>query len=122
MPNHGRTITKITQIVLPPPPRSLLRKMSPRTQNKHMNHAKNKKNSNMASRNEPLSSNMGHPFKAAESVDPTGLLAQPHTITGRRHHPTRMSRLHVSVLTQPHTGRAFAESRPSQRPGFDETS
>src|SRR4051795_8813165 len=60
MPSHGMTITKITQSVLPPPPRSLLRKMSPRTQNRHMNHAKNRKNSNRASRNEPLSLNMRH--------------------------------------------------------------
>src|SRR4051795_5961244 len=63
MPSHGMTITKMTQIVLLPPPRSLLRKMSPRTQNRHMNHAKNKKNSNKANRNEPLSLNMRQPFK-----------------------------------------------------------
>src|SRR4051794_40718782 len=87
MPSHGRTITKITQSVLPPPPRSLLRKMSPRTQNRHMNHAKNRKNSNRASRNEPLSLNMRQPFKEAETVDPTGLFMQPYAITGRRASP-----------------------------------
>src|SRR6478672_4181248 len=92
MPSHGMTITKITQSVLPPPPRSLLRKMSPRTQNRHMNHAKNKKNSNRASRNEPLSLNMRHPFDGAEVADPTGRFTQPHAITGRTHPPTRMSR------------------------------
>src|SRR6478735_3545426 len=63
MPSHGMTITKITQRVLAPPPMSLLRKMSPRTQNRHMNHAKNRKNSNRASRNEPLSLNMGRPLE-----------------------------------------------------------
>src|SRR5918993_2535475 len=62
MPSHGMTITRITHIVLAPPPRSLLRKMSPRTQNKHMNHAKNRKNSKRASKNEPLSSNIWRPF------------------------------------------------------------
>src|SRR5690349_24236228 len=62
MPSHGMMITKITHIVLAPPPRSLLRKMSPRTQNRHMNQAKNKKNSNKASRNEPLSLNMTQPL------------------------------------------------------------
>jgi hypothetical protein len=36
----------------------LLRKMSLITQNKHMNQAKNRKNSNRASRNDPLSLNM----------------------------------------------------------------
>src|SRR6476661_191648 len=72
IPSHGMTMTKITQSVLPPPPRSLLRKMSLRTQNRHMNHAKNRKNSNRASRNEPLSLNMRHPFNGAEVVDPTG--------------------------------------------------
>src|SRR5689334_23509056 len=69
MPSHGMTITKITQSVLPPPPRSLLRKMSLRTQNRHMNHAKNRKNSNRASKNEPLSLNMRQPFARAEMVD-----------------------------------------------------
>src|SRR3954452_1817163 len=59
MPSHGMTITKITHSVLAPPPRSLLRKMSPRIQNRHMNQAKNRKNSNKASRNEPLLSNIG---------------------------------------------------------------
>src|SRR6476661_1392931 len=59
MPSHGMMITKITHSVLAPPPRSLLRKMSPRIQNRHMNQAKNRKNSNKASRNEPLSSNIG---------------------------------------------------------------
>src|SRR5215213_2950284 len=63
MPSHGMTITKITHSVLPPPPRSVLRKMSPRTQKRHMNHAKNRKNSNKARRNEPLSLNMARPFK-----------------------------------------------------------
>ena len=52
-------ITKMIQKVLPPPPRSLLRKMSPSTQNRHMNQAKKRKNSKSASRNEPLSLNMG---------------------------------------------------------------
>ena len=49
----------MTHRVLPPPPRSLLRKMSPRIQNRHMNQAKNRKNSNSASRNDPLSLNIG---------------------------------------------------------------
>src|SRR3954452_1295082 len=92
MPSHGMMITKITQSVLPPPPRSLLREMAPRTQNRHMNHAKNRKNSNRASRNEPLSLNMRQPFKEAETVDPTGLFMQPYAITGRRHPPARMRR------------------------------
>ena len=51
-------ITNSTQRVLAAPPRSLLRKMSPKTQNRHMIQAKNRKNSNRASRNEPLSLNM----------------------------------------------------------------
>src|SRR6476661_3133874 len=92
MPNHGMTITKITQSVLLPPPRSLLRKMSPRTQNRHMNHAKNRKNSNKATRNEPLSLNMGQPPKRAEGVAPTGFMTKPCARSGRRHPPHCMRR------------------------------
>ena len=56
-------MTKNTQHVFATPPRSRLRKMSPITQNRHMNQAKNRKNSNRASRNDPLSSNMGSSFR-----------------------------------------------------------
>src|SRR3954447_23414205 len=45
--------------VFAPPPRSLLRKRSPKTQNRHMNQATKMKNSNSASRKEPLSLNTG---------------------------------------------------------------
>src|SRR6188768_2594680 len=62
MPSHGMRITKMIQSVFPPPPRSLLRKMSPNTQNRHMNQAKNRKNSKSASRNDPLSLNILVPF------------------------------------------------------------
>src|SRR3954471_6918178 len=108
MPSHGRTITKITQSVLPPPPRSLLRKMSPRTQNRHMNHAKNRKNSNKASRNEPLSLNIQAPFQRAETVGLHRLSTQPSRITGRWHPPARMRRrtprqLATSESTRPLT-------------------
>src|SRR6478609_4194369 len=59
MPSHGIRITKITQNVLAPPPRSRLRKMSPKIQNRHMIQAKNRKNSSRAIRNDPLSLNIG---------------------------------------------------------------
>src|SRR4051794_32483779 len=39
------------------PPTSLLRKRSPKTHHRHMNQAKKTKNSNIASRNDPLLSN-----------------------------------------------------------------
>ena len=47
-----------TQIVLANPPRSRLRNKSPKIHQRHMNHAKKMKNSNSASRNDPLSSNI----------------------------------------------------------------
>ena len=56
-------MTKNTQNVFATPLRSLLRKMSPITQNRHMNQAKNRKNSNRASRNDPLSLNMWCSFR-----------------------------------------------------------
>jgi hypothetical protein len=40
------------------PAHVMLRKMSPSTPGRHMNQAKNRKNSNRASRNDPLSLNM----------------------------------------------------------------
>ena len=40
------------------PPRSRLRKRSPKIHHRHMNQAKKMKNSNIASRNDPLSSNI----------------------------------------------------------------
>ena len=55
MPSHGTKITNSTQRVLATPPRSLLRKMSPKIQKRHMNQAKNRKISKSASRKEPLS-------------------------------------------------------------------
>ena len=51
-------MTKNSQNVFAPPPRSLLRKMSPKTQKRVMNQAKNRNNSNRASRYEPLSLNI----------------------------------------------------------------
>ena len=66
MPSHGMRITKTTQSVLATPPRSLLRKMSPRIQKRHMNHAKNRKNSNSASRNDPLSLNISDSLPGME--------------------------------------------------------
>src|SRR3954468_4374896 len=48
--------------VLAPPPRSLLRKRSAKTQNRHMNQANQMKNSNVASKNDPLSSNTSVPL------------------------------------------------------------
>ena len=45
MPSHGMKITNSTHSVFAPPPMSLLRKMSPRIHHRHMNQAKNRKNS-----------------------------------------------------------------------------
>src|SRR4051794_32118894 len=59
----GSTITNKAQNVFATPPRSRLRKRSPRIHHRHMNQAKNMKNSNNASRNEPLSSNTVNPFR-----------------------------------------------------------
>src|SRR4051812_13505118 len=58
MPRNGRMMMKRTQKVLDRPLRSLLRKRSLKTHHRHMNQARKMKNSNMASRNEPLSLNM----------------------------------------------------------------
>src|SRR5436190_1828930 len=83
MPSHGIRITNNTHRVLAPPPMSLLRKMSPKTQNRHMIQAKNRKNSNRARRNEPLSSNIGQPFGRARvksDLDPRCSLSQPANI------------------------------------------
>src|SRR3954451_3065547 len=54
MPSHGMTITNSTHSVFATPPMSLLRKMSPRIHHRHMNQAKNRKNSSSTSRNDPL--------------------------------------------------------------------
>src|SRR3954449_1840675 len=119
MPSHGRTITKITQSVLPPPPRSLLRKMSPRTQNRHMNHAKNRKNSNRASRNEPLSLNMRQPFKEVVRWIPPACSCSLMRSPAEGHPPARMSRGNPApagdlrgacdpLPTRPLTGRCVA--------------
>src|SRR4051794_8046454 len=92
MPNQGMIMTKITQSVLIPPPMSLLRKISPRIQNRHMNHAKNRKNSNRASRNEPLLSNMRH-LSGGRDAGCQRLREHPRAITGPAHHPFRVRRL-----------------------------
>src|SRR3954449_9054482 len=54
MLSHGMMITNSTHSVFATPPMSLLRKMSPRIHHRHMNQAKKRKNSNSASRNDPL--------------------------------------------------------------------
>src|SRR5450755_2494103 len=72
MPSHGTRITNSTQKVLAPPPMSLLRKMSPKIQKRHMNQAKNRKNSNSARTNDPLSLNINQPFGEANTVARSG--------------------------------------------------
>src|SRR5664279_338744 len=72
MPSHGIKITNSTQIVLATPPMSLLRKMSPKIQKRHMIQAKNRKNSSSASRNDPLSLNINEPFGEARTVPDPG--------------------------------------------------
>src|SRR5690349_8391035 len=59
MPRPGRMMMNRIHSVFAPPPRSRLRNRSPKIQNRHMMYAKKMKNSNIASKNEPLSSNMG---------------------------------------------------------------
>src|SRR6476619_2522951 len=89
IPSQGTRITNSTQKVLDPPPRSLLRKMSPKIQNKHMNQAKNRKNSNSASRNEPLSLNIDQPFgEASQSLGAS--LASVVRRAKARHRPNRV--------------------------------
>src|SRR6195952_3759964 len=90
MPSHGTMITKITQKVLAPPPMSLLRKMSPKIQNRHMNQAKNTKNSNSARMNDPLSLNIDQPFGEAGIVARSGPSGQFRALAGRRHPPNRV--------------------------------
>ncbi len=60
-----------THTVLAKPPRSRLRNRSPKIHHRHMNHAKKMKNSNIASKNEPLSLNMS---TASGLVDPGGAI------------------------------------------------
>ena len=67
IPRIGRMMMNSTQTVLATPPMSRLRKMSPKTHQRHMNHAKKMKNSNIASRNEPLSLNIEPPFERGAS-------------------------------------------------------
>src|SRR3954467_4057612 len=64
MPRNGTTMTNSTQRVLATPPRSRLRNRSPKIQNKHMNQANQRKNSNRASRNDPLLLNMCAPLSS----------------------------------------------------------
>src|SRR6185437_15839952 len=71
-------ITNSTHAVFAPPPMSLLRKMSPRIQNRHMNQAKNRKNSNIASRNDPLLLNIGKPFVKFVVMGPNQHLSTGH--------------------------------------------
>src|SRR3954452_17928039 len=92
------TITKITHIVLVPPPRSRLRKMSPRTQNRHMNHAKNKKNSKRASRNEPLSLNIEATFQSGRN--------------GGSHRPMAAACCHHRPETSPETDETSTQPPP----------
>src|SRR6478735_23751 len=88
MPSHGTKITNSTQRVLATPPRSLLRKMSPKIQNRHMNQAKNKKISKSASRKDPLSLNINQPFGKAKTATPSGAHAEPVCLP---HHGIRRS-------------------------------
>src|SRR6476619_3109728 len=90
MPTHGMMITNSAQKVLPPPPRSLLRKMSPKIQKRHMNQAKNRKNSNNAIRNEPLSLNINQPFGDATRVPEPGPLQSFVPAPQRWHPPIRV--------------------------------
>ena len=67
MPSQGMKITNSTQRVLATPPRSLLQKISPKIQNRHMNQAKNRKISKSASRKGPFSLNIDQPFGGAKT-------------------------------------------------------
>src|SRR3954454_16926691 len=72
IPRIGRMMMNSAHRVFAPPPRSLLRKRSPKTQNRHMNQATKMKNSNSASRNDPLLLNTGStPFPGTPPVAPT---------------------------------------------------
>src|SRR4051812_28784958 len=64
MPTNGTTMMNSAQRVLAPPLRSRLRNKSPKIQNRHMNQAKKMKNSDKASRNDPLLSNMCAPLSS----------------------------------------------------------
>ena len=78
---HGSGCAATQHTVLPTPPRSLLRKMSPKIQNMHMNHAKNRKISNSASGNDPLSLNSNQPsMKPAGEVSAVARFRYPSRV------------------------------------------
>ena len=106
--------------------------MSPKIQNRHMNQAKNRKNSSIASRNDPLSSNIDQPFmtyfavarfehqepghgggarrwnqpKIIPSADPDGFGSGRRIIRNELNSPISPARIGISSATCRASGRA----------------